>query len=136
MEAEKTDELRGMIEDALADAVDELRGEMGEIVEEAVNDCLSEIVSEAVEDFFSSHSFKMPDGTVLQPKERLMVLSPDKRKLLSCYGGLKVDGKTLVIQTRISCWEALCYYSTAEEAEAALLKIKDATRSGEKYLEL
>ncbi len=73
---------------------------------------------------------------MIQPKEHLKVMSPDKRKLLPCWGGLKVDGKTLVIQTRISSWEALCYYSTAEEAAAALLRIKDAMQSGIKYLEL
>ena len=130
------DEIQGMIEDALANAADELRGEMGEMVQEAVNDCLAEIVSEALADFFSSHPFKMPDGTVLQPKERLKVLSPDKRKMLPCYGGLKIDGKTLVIQRGISSWESLCYYATAEEAAAALLRIRDAMQKGEEYLEL
>ena len=130
------DGMRHMIEDAMENAMAGLRDEMSEIVQEAVNDSLSEIVSEALEAFFSAHSFKMPDGTVLQPKEHLKVLSPDKRKLLPCYGGLKVDGKTLVIQSGISRWEALCYYSTAQEAAAALLRIKDAMQSGMKYLEL
>ena len=78
----------------------------------------------------------LSDSTVIQLKEHLKVLSPDKRKLLPCYGGLKVDGKTLMIQTRISSWQGLCWYDTQEEAIAALLKIKDAMQSGEKYLEL
>jgi len=130
------DELQGMIEDALEDMVDELRDEIAECVEEAVNDNISEIITEALEAFFSSHTFALPDGTKIQPKERLKVLSPDKRKLLPCYGGLKVDGKTLVIQTKISSWQGLCWYDTEEEAVAALLKIKDAMQSGENYLEL
>ena len=89
-----------------------------------------------MEEFFSSHTIALPDGAVIHPKERLKVLSPDKRKLLPCYSGLKVDGKTLVIQSGISRWEALCYYSTAQEAAAALLRIRDAMQKGEEYLEL
>ena len=130
------DELQGMSEDALEDMVDELRDEISGCVEEAVNDSISEIITEALEEFFSSHTIALPDGAVIHPKERLKVLSPDKRKLLPCYGGLKVDGKTLVIQTRISSWQGLCWYDTEEEAVAALLKINDAMQSGENYLEL
>ena len=130
------DEIRSMIEDALENMICELRDEISECVEEAVNDNISEIMIEALETFFASHTFALSDGTIIQPKEHLKVLSPDKRKLLPCYGGLKVDGKTLVIQTRISGWEALCYYPTEEEAIAALHRIKDAMQSGEKYLEL
>ena len=136
MDEEKLDELRGMIEDALEKMKDELLDEMDEKLQEAVDDSLSEIVTEALEAYFASHTFALSDGTVIQPKEYLKVLSPDKRKLLPCYGGLKVDGKTLVVQTRISSWQSLCWYDTEEEAVAALLKIKDAMQSGEKYLEL
>lgn len=136
MDNEKLDELRGMIEDALENMKDELLDEMDESIQEAVNDSLSEIVTESLEGYFTSHVLTMSDGTIIQPKEYLKVLSPDKRKLLPCYGGLKVDGKTLVVQTRISSWQSLCWYDTEEEAVAALLKIKDAMQSGEKYLEL
>ena len=130
------EELRGMIEDALENLKDELLEEMGESMQEAVNDSLSEIVAEALDAYFSSHSFALPDGAVIRPKEYLKVLSPDKRKLLSCYGGLKVDGKTLIVQTRISSWQPLCWYATEEEAAAALIKVKDAMQAGEKYLAL
>ncbi len=130
------DEMQTMIEDALENMVCELRDEISECVEEAVNDNISEIMTEALEAFFASHTFALSDGTIIQPKEHLKVLSPDKRKLLPCYGGLKVDGKTLVIQTRISSWQGLCWYDTEEEAVSALLKIKEAMQSGEKYLEL
>ncbi len=136
MDGDIRDEMQNMIEDALENMVCSLRDEISECVEEAVNDSISEIMTEALETFFASHAFALSDGTVIQPKERLKFLSPDKRKLLPCYGGLKVDGKTLVIQTRISSWEALCYFSTSEEAAAALLRIKDAMQSGIKYLEL
>ena len=130
------DELQGMIEDALENMKCDLLDEMSESVQEAVDDSLSEIVTESLEAYFASHAFALADGTVIQPKEYLKVLSPDKRKLLPCYGGLKVDGKTLVIQTRISSWQSLCWYDTEEEAVAALLKITDAMKNGEKYLEL
>ena len=136
MDDERVDELQGMIEDALGNMKDELLDEMSESIQEAVNDSLSEIVTEALEAYFASHAFALSDGTVIQPKEYLKVLSPDKRKLLPCYGGLKVDGKTLVIQTRISSWQTLCWYNTEEEAISALHKIMDAMQSGEKYLEL
>lgn len=136
MNKEEMDELRGIIEDALENTKDELLDQMDESIQEAVNDSLSEIVTEALETYFSTHSFAFPDGTVIQRKEYLKVLSPDKTKLLPCYGGLKVDGKTLVIQTRISSWQALCWFKTEEEAVAALLKIKDAMQGGKTYLEL
>lgn len=136
MNKEEMDELRGIIEDALENTKDELLDQMDESIQEAVNDSLSEIVTEALETYFSTHSFAFPDGTVIQSKEYLKVLSPDKTKLLPCYGGLKVDGKTLVIQTRISSWQALCWFKTEEEAVAALLKIKDAMQGGKTYLEL
>ncbi len=136
MDDERMDELQSMIEDALENMKCDLLDEMAESVQEAVNDSLSEIVTESLEAYFASHTFALSDGTVIQPKEYLKVLSPDKRKLLPCYGGLKVDGKTLVIQTRISSWQSLCWYDTEEEAVSALLKIKEAMQSGEKYLEL
>lgn len=136
MDEEKTEEIQEMLEDALENIKDELLDQMNESIQEAMNDSLSEIITEALEDYFASRAFTLPDGTVLQPREHLKVLSPDKRKLLICYGGLKVDGKTLVVQTRISSWQSLCYFSTEEEAAAALLKIKDAMQAGEKYLEL
>ena len=136
MDKENLDELQGMIEDAVENALDGFRDEMYEGIQEAVNDSLSEIVAEALDTYFSSHSFAFPDGTFIQGKEYLKVLSPDKKKLLPCYGGLRVDGKTLTVQTRISCWSSLCWYETEEEAAAALLRIKDAMLSGEKYLEL
>ena len=137
MDDERMDELQGVIEDVLENMKDELLDEMNASIRDAVNDTLSEIVTEALEAYFASHAFALADGTVIQPEECLKVLSPDKRKLLPCYGGLKVDGRTLVIQTRImSDWQSLCWYNTGEEAVAALLKIKDAMQSGEKYLEL
>ena len=136
MDKESMDELRCVIEDAMENMIGELQDQIAESAQEAVNDSLSEIVAEALESFFSSHSFTLPDGTAFQAKERLKVLSPDKKKLLPCYGGLKVDGKTLVIQTRISSWQSLCWYNTEEEAVAALLRIRDAMQAGEAYLEL
>lgn len=61
---------------------------------------------------------------------------PYKSKLLICYGGLRVDGSSLMIQTRISSWEDIAYYQSREEAIEALLKVKNAMESGVSTFEL
>ena len=46
--------------------------------------------------------------------------------MLLCYGGLRVDGTTLLVKTRVSCWEHIAIYQNKEEETEALLKIKNA----------
>ncbi|MBR6029591.1 MAG: hypothetical protein IKP40_10965 [Clostridia bacterium] len=103
-----------------------------------IRDALPEIIEEALDDYFSSRTFTLPDGTALAiaAKERLKVLSPDRKKQLCCEGGLKVDGKTLIVQTGPGCWEPLCCFSGEEEAVSALSRIREAMKNGEAYLEL
>ena len=66
----------------------------------------------------------------------MKLLSPDKTKLLLCYGGLRVDGRSLIVQTRISCWETIAVYQSKEDAVEALLKVKKAMDAGAVSFEL
>lgn len=59
-----------------------------------------------------------------------------RKKYLACYGGMKVDGRTLMIQTRISCWQDLCSFETAAEAMEALQKVSKAIEQGLPIIEL
>ena len=69
-------------------------------------------------------------------KVTFTVLSPDKKKLLSCFGGLRVDGCTLQVQTENDGWTLLYAYNNPEEALSDLQRIKDAMQKGETHLEL
>lgn len=53
-----------------------------------------------------------------------------------CYGGLKVDGLTLFVQTRVDCWQPIHVYETQEEAIQALDKVKKAMMDGLDFLDL
>lgn len=119
------DDLSSRIEDVLADQIDNA-------VANAVHDVLPETLNESFSDF----EFVLGDGTVVKPKQHMKLLSPDKSKLLLCYGGLRVDGSTLIVQTRISCWESIAYYNNREEAVEALLKVKNAMEANLPIFEL
>ena len=56
----------------------------------------------------------------------MKVVSPDKSRMLLCYGGLRVDGKSLQVQTGATVWSEIAYFDTREEAIEALQKVKDA----------
>ena len=68
--------------------------------------------------------------------EDLLVLSPNKLNLLSCRGGVKVDGCTIEVMSNKEGWITLCWYDTAEEALDAMRKIREALLQGKAYLEL
>ena len=115
------DEIQSMIEDALENMVCELRDEISECVEEAVNDNISEIMIEALETFFTSHTFALSDGTIIQPKEHLKVLSPDNRKLLPCYGGnpVAIFGRPLFeYRYRFHLRQRICRFDRPQEWHA------------------
>ena len=116
----------------LDELTDELTARMEEAVACAVHEALPEMLGEGLGDF----EFVLPGGTVVRPRQRMKLLSPDKSKLLLCYGGLRVDGSTLMVQTRVSCWEAIAAYPSREETIAALLRVKDAMAAHEELLEL
>lgn len=132
MDSEMMDDLQAMLEDALED----MREELEDKLQEMISDSISEFFAEGMEEVLHNHQFVLKDGTVLQPRQRTKVLSPDKTRLYPCYGGLRIDGTTLQVQTRISCWNNLCAYKTREEAVEALLKIKDAMEQGLSLIEL
>ena len=122
---ELSSRLEDMIEDALIDQIDS-----------AVTCAVQDAMLEALGESFSDFEFVLKDGTIVRPKQQMKVFSPDKSKLLICYGGLRVDGSSLMIQTRISSWENIAYYQSREEAIEALLKVKNAMESGVSTFEL
>lgn len=129
--------LESSIEDAVEIAVTEaVEASVEDVVSNAVDAVLSEAVSEAVKECFENFDFKLPNGTVVIAKRYMRLLSPNKTKQLLCYGGLKVDGKSLMVQTRISCWEEIAVYNNKEEAKEALLKVKNAIDAGLETFEL
>ena len=69
-------------------------------------------------------------------RQKTKVFSPDKKKLLICYGGLKVDGFSLIVQTMISSWDTLYTYDNEDDAIEALEKVKGAIERGDALIEL
>ena len=132
MDNEMMDDLQVLLEDALED----MREDLEDKLQEMISDSISEFFAEGMEEVLQNQQFVLKDGTVIQPRQRTKVLSPDKTRLYPCYGGLRIDGTTLQVQTRISSWNNLCAYKTREEAVEALLKIKDAMEQGLSLIEL
>ena len=135
------------VEDAISNAMSEISDNLQERIEESINDSISEFFNEGIESFMSSHQFTLKDGTIVSDAPRTKVLSPDRKKLLTCYGGLTVedtskwDGKLakgwgLRVQTRISCWEILYIYDTEKEATDALVRVKDGIERGDELVDL
>jgi len=106
----------------ISEIADEISCEVADAVEAAVHDALPE-------------ALRMCIAELLQPKPRTMVLSNDKTKYISCYGGLRIDGTQLMIQTGYACWDRF-HYATKEEAKENLLKIKKAMDEGLESIEL
>lgn len=122
---ELSDSIESALEDILTDRV-----------EDAVVRSLHDALPEALSESLSAFEAVLPDGTLIRPRRHMKLLSPDQSKLLLCYGGLRVDGCTLMVQTRISCWETIAAYPSREEAVAALLKVKNAMDAGVSSYEL
>jgi hypothetical protein len=78
----------------------------------------------------------LKDGTILQMKQKMRAMTPDKKRVLICYGGMRVVGTSLQIQTRISCWETFWNYETEEQAIAALQKMNAAIDRGLSMIEM
>ncbi|MBQ6716452.1 MAG: hypothetical protein IJN21_08055 [Clostridia bacterium] len=123
------DSLMDEIEDRIEEMIEE---QVEDSVEDAMQNRLQEMIGEALSDM----EITLANGAVIRPPKRMLLLSPDKTKMLLCYGGLRVDGCTLMIHTRISCWESIYVYPTREEAIEALVKVKNAMLSGAEIFEL
>lgn len=131
------DELEDRIEEAVTTAAenvvnDLLEDRLDDAVFDAVQQALPEILGETLARF----EFQLKDGTVVRPREQMKVLSPKKDKQLLCYGGLRVDGTSLFVQTRLTCWEMIAAYPDREAAVAALERVRLAMEAGEKLVEL
>ena len=135
--SEKYDEIVEIVREALdevkGDLSTELSAELQDVVAQAVNETLSEM------------EFHLSDGTVVTPAPRLKLLSADKSKLLSLYGGLKVDrckynggpdGYALWVQTRACSWDIAAFYEDREDAMRALLSVKNAMENKLEFFEL
>ena len=120
------------VESVFEDRMEELEDNLRDVIEEAVNDAIEDYFPGGIEEFLLGQR----EGDGLQPIKRTRVMSPDKSKVLVCIGGLKVDGKTLVIQTGINSWQSLCWFETEEEALEALKKVSDAIEAGVSLIEL
>ncbi len=125
-----------MMDDFMDEMSDRIEDVLEEKVENAVICAVQDTLSEALAESLSHFELACPDGSVLRPRQQMKVLSPDKSKLLLCYGGLRVDGTSLLVQTRISCWDRIASYQTREEAVAALAKVRKAMEDGLTVFEL
>lgn len=135
------DELYEVLYEVLEEKMCELRDETVAEISEG----LTEIVAEAVNECLSSLEFCLSDGTKVTTKPKMKLLSPEKDKLLLCYGGLRVDKGNwngapdawlLWVQTRISCWDIIASYAEKEDAIAALERVRSAMENGVETLEL
>ena len=120
----------------LKDEILDLKDDILDEIEAASGDTISEYFSEGIEDFLASHQFVLKDGTVVQARQRTRVMAPDRKKVLICYGGAKVVGSALHIQTRVSSWEDLYTYATESDAIAALQKLNAGIEQGVSLIEL
>ena len=118
------------------DIIDDMTNRVEDIVEDAVTCALQDILPEALSDCFTDFEFILTDGTIVKPKQHMKLFSPDKSKLLLCCGGLRVDGTSLMVQTRISCWESIATYPSREEAIEALVKVHKAMEDNLSVFEL
>ena len=119
--------------------MDELSSRLEDMIEEILVDQIESAVTCAVQDIFeealhtslSRFEFVLTDGTIVRPRQLAKILSPDKTKMLPCYGGFRVDGSTLIVQTSATCWESIAVYKSKEDAIKALVRIKETLRYDE-----
>lgn len=120
--------IQDAVENAMTDVVEDLIGNIGDSVQASVQN--------AIENMLASFDFTLSNGVKVTPVKRLTVTSPDKTRMFVCYGGLKVDGLTLLVQTRVDCWQPIYVYKTQEDAIQALGKVKKAMIDGIDFLDL
>lgn len=126
---ELMDELSSRLEDVLEDAIED-------VLVDQVENAVFSAVEEAISQNLSRCELVLRDGTVIRPKPQMKLLSPDKTKMLLCYGGLRVDKTALHVQTGPSCWEDIAVYPDPETAVAALIRVKEAMSAGVELFEL
>ncbi len=131
------DGLEDRVEEAVQSAAENVLNDLlEERLDDAVYDAVQQALPEILGESLAKLELQLKDGTIVRPREQTKVLSPEKDKLLCCYGGLRVDGTCLIVQTRLTCWEIIAAYPDREAAVAALNRVRLAMEAGEKLLEL
>ena len=144
---ELKEEIRKSVKSAMMEKAEDIRDNICDAVESVIEDKLSECFSRAIDDCISTHRFVLQDGTEIKTRQKTKVLSPDKKKLLTCYGDVEVVDTSnwcgrkwkhwaLVVQTGINSKESLCEYDDEREATEALMKLSDAMEQGLSLIEL
>ena len=129
------DELSSQIEDMVEDAVEDHIQDFANV---ELVDMVGKMVQDALDNLTGNGcKFVLNDGTVIKTKERMRIFSPDKSKMLILYGGLRVDGTSLMVQTGPgSNYEYLACYKTREEAIATFVRVSEAMDAGLTKFEL
>ena len=131
MEENKNFDLDGMMDELSSRLEDMIEEILVDQVESAVTCAVQDVFDEALHTSLSRFEFVLTDGTIVRPRQSAKILSPDKTKMLPCYGGFRVDGSTLIVQTSATCWESIAVYKTKEEATEALKKVIETIRYDE-----
>ncbi len=131
MGEDKSFDLDSVIEQISSKLEDALEDILADRVEDAVTCAVQDVFEEALHTSLSRFEFVLTDGTVVRPKQMPKIISPDKTKMLPCYGGFRVDGCCLIVQTSATCWELIARYKTQEEATGALKKVIEAIKYDE-----
>lgn len=131
------DELEDRIGEAVQNAAENVVNDLLEDrLDEAVFAAVQQALPESLDECLAKLEFQLKDGTIVRSRDETKVLSPGKDKLLCCYGGLRVDGTCLLVQTRLTSWEMIAAYPDREAAVAALNRVRLAMEAGEKLVEL
>ena len=113
--------------------IEELSTKLEDVIEDIISDhvesAVQDVLEESLHSSLSRFEFVLTEGTVVRPKTVAKVISPDKTKMLPCYGGLRVDGLSLIVQTSATCWERIAEYKSKEDAVNALKRMIDALRN-------
>ena len=131
MEENKNFDLDGMMDELSSRLEDMIEEILADQVESAVTCAVQDVFDEALHTSLSRFEFVLTDGTIVRPRQSAKIISPDKAKMLPCYGGFRVDGSTLIVQTSATCWESIAIYKTKEEATEALKKVIETIRYDE-----
>lgn len=131
------DELIDALSERLSEQLEEMmENAVADQIEDAVTCAVQNVFDEALHNSLSRFEFVLENGTVVRPRQLMRVVSPDKTKMLPCYGDVRVVGTELRMQRSASIWENIACYSTREEAIEALEKVKDAIMSDAPICEL
>ncbi len=131
MEENKNFDLDSIMEELSSRLEDIIEEILVDQVESAVTCAVQDVFEEALHSSLSRFEFVLTDGTIVRPRQSAKIVSPDKTKMLSCYGGFRVDGSTLIVQTSSTCWESIAVYKTKDEATKALKKVIENIRYDE-----